>query len=424
MKKIIFFLILLTTSLFAQLGNPSEDSQKNTISNFYIEALNNKSTQPGKSRLDIYIQVPFANIQFVRNENIFTASYTVTLTIFDENKENVIFDQNWVERLKTDSFDEANSPFNSNYAQRSFDLKPGKYNLYCSIEDGDSKKLSFSEAPFNVRAFSDTLEISDALVIDQIIKDKNGEQLIPSVTRIVTTKTTEMPVYFEVYSDKNQTYAFEYTLKDKKENLFFSKTEERTLTAGVNKVFYTFKDMKLILGDIMLGITVKKDGKDIKNYIKLINGRIYGLPVSISNIDDAIDQMMYIAGISTVSFIKNTQDKDEKLKKFFDFWDTKKPFAKSEENQLMKEYYRRVDYSNRHFKGLPAGWKSDMGMVFIMLGPPDIVERQPMPADSNAYEVWSYSRLNRQFVFLDTNGFGSYKLQNTDYDLLNGTDIR
>lgn len=424
MKKVFLYLFVLSSSLFAQIGNPADDAKSFMLPNFYLEALSNKSLQPGKSRLDVYIQVPFSNVQFIRNENTFTASYTVTVTLFDENKENILYDQNWVERLKTDSFEEANSSGNSNYSQRSIDIKPGKYSLYCSVEDLDSKRLSFSEAVVTVRPFSDSLEISDALIIDQIIKDKDAEQLIPNVARIITTRTTELPLYFELYSDKNQTCTIEYTMKDKKENVLYTKTEDKNLIPGVNKIFYTIKDAKFVLGEIYIGILVKKDGKDIKSYIKVISGRIYGLPVSISSIDDAIDQMAYVASGSAISFIKESKDNEEKIKKFFDFWDEKKPFPLADENPFMKEYYKRVDFSNKHFKGMPAGWKSDMGMVYIILGPPDIVERQPMPAESNPYEVWTYSRFNRQYIFYDQNGFGSYRLQNPDYDLLNGAGIR
>lgn len=424
MKKILLALIILSSYTFAQIGNPVEETKNFTMSNFFFEVLSNKGTQPGKSRLDVYIQVPFSNVQFVRGNNTFTAFYTVTLTIFDEGKENIFYDQNWIERLKTENFEEANSPYSSNYSQRSIDLKPGKYTLYCSIEDGDSKKLSFSEALITVRPFTEPLEVSDALLIDQIIKDKDAEQLIPNVSRTVTTDLKEMPIYFEVYSESKQAYKFEFTLKDKKGEIFYSSTEEKTLNAGVNKILQTLKNPKIHLGDIEVGITLKKDSSAVKNYIKIIKGRIAGLPISIDNIDDAIDQMAYITNGDNISFIKNTPNNEEKIKKFFDFWDTKKPFTASEENPIMKEYYKRVDYSNRHFKGTPAGWKSDMGLVYIVLGPPESVERQPMPANSYPYEIWAYPRLNRQYIFYDQNGFGSYKLQNPDYDLLNGAGVR
>jgi GWxTD domain-containing protein len=424
MKKVLFFLILLSRCLSAQIGSQSEESKNFVVPNFYMEALANKSTLAGQTRLDVYLQVPFSNVQFVRKDTLFTASYTLTLTVFDENKENIFYDQNWVEKLQTSDFEEANSPFSANYSQRSIDLKPGKYTLYCSLEDMDSKKLTFSEAPLTVRGFSDTLEISDALLIEQIVKDKEGDQLIPNVSRVITNKTTQVPAYFEVYSDKNQLYTFEYTLKNSKGDTLFIKSEDKNLNKGTNKIDYTFREFKFVLGEIQLGIKIKKEGKDYKNYIKIISGRIAGIPLSINSIDEAIDQMAYIAPSTTINAMRNAPNGEERLKMFFAFWDTKKPSVKSEDNPIMKEYYKRVDYSNRFFKGRPAGWRSDMGMVYIILGPPDMVERQPMPANSRPYEVWSYNHLNKQYVFLDVGGFGSYVLQNPDFDILNGGGLK
>ncbi len=424
MKKILSILILAAGTLFAQIGNPGEDSKSFALPNFYIEALSNKGAKPGLSRLDVYIQVPFSSVQFVRNDSLFTASYTVTLTIFDENKENIFYDQNWVEHLRTNSFEEANSPYSSNYSQRSIELKPGKYSLFCSVEDGDSKKLSINEAVLNVRAFSDSLGISDVLLIDKIIKDKDGDQLVPDVARIITNDTETLPLHYEIYSPDDAKYTIAYTLKDSRDTLLYKNSEEKNLVKGVNLITYTLSNFKMALGELHLGITVLKDGKELKSYIKYLSGRIAGLPASISSVDDAIDEMAYIASGATIKYIKNSATNEEKLKKFFDFWDTKKPLPNSENNPVMKEYYKRVDYANRHFKGTPSGWKSDMGMVYIVLGPPDLVERQPMPAESNPYEVWTYSHLNRQFVFYDATGFGTYRLQNPDYDILNGAGLR
>lgn len=59
-----------------------------------------------------------------------------------------------------------------------------------------------------------------------------------------------------------------------------------------------------------------------------------------------------------------------------------------------------------------------MGMVFILLGSPNNVERHPFDIDSKPYEVWSYYDYNRQVVFLDETGFGDYKLLSNIYDLL------
>ncbi len=49
-------------------------------------------------------------------------------------------------------------------------------------------------------------------------------------------------------------------------------------------------------------------------------------------------------------------------------------------------------------------------MVFIILGPPNNVDRHPFEYDSKPYEVWEYYNLSKNFVFVDETGFGDYRL--------------
>ncbi|MFQ5627528.1 MAG: GWxTD domain-containing protein, partial [bacterium] len=77
------------------------------------------------------------------------------------------------------------------------------------------------------------------------------------------------------------------------------------------------------------------------------------------------------------------------------------------------------------------GWKSDMGMIYIVLGEPNDVERNPFdPVYRTSYtssrpikasEVWHYYHYNRYFVFIDETGFGDFRLSNpvSINDLLN-----
>jgi hypothetical protein len=85
----------------------------------------------------------------------------------------------------------------------------------------------------------------------------------------------------------------------------------------------------------------------------------------------------------------------------------------------MALYYARVDYANKHFTRYREGWRTDMGLVFILLGPPSTVERFPFQIDEKPEEVWQYYDLNYQFVFRDENGFGDYRLLTPLWEVYN-----
>jgi len=84
----------------------------------------------------------------------------------------------------------------------------------------------------------------------------------------------------------------------------------------------------------------------------------------------------------------------------------------------MEEYYRRVDFANANFGTFIEGWKTDRGMVYIVLGPPNDIERHPFEAGSKPYEIWSYYTINREFVFVDYSGFGEYRLVTPFWEVL------
>ena len=108
--------------------------------------------------------------------------------------------------------------------------------------------------------------------------------------------------------------------------------------------------------------------------------------------------------------MKNSKRK-EREKLFRSFWKKRDPTSNGFHNELMEEYYRRVHYANEHFTSFQPGWESDMGMIYILFGAPDDVERINSHSERKVFEVWHYLEINRNFTFVDENGFGDFRLQ-------------
>ncbi len=113
---------------------------------------------------------------------------------------------------------------------------------------------------------------------------------------------------------------------------------------------------------------------------------------------------------------------------FRDFWKQHDPTPLTPENELRDEYYRRVAYTNKKYRSVgEKGWESDRGWVYIILGPPDTIDRNPslnnagLPGKTiKAIQVWSYYQHEMQLIFYDDTGFGRFLLANrqTFYDAL------
>ncbi|MEX0609771.1 MAG: GWxTD domain-containing protein [Balneolaceae bacterium] len=135
------------------------------------------------------------------------------------------------------------------------------------------------------------------------------------------------------------------------------------------------------------------------------------MPASLFNLDVAIDMLKYIVSEDEVKRIKSgsNQEKEEKFRKF---WSSKDPTPETVFNELMAEYYRRIDYAYKEFGSQenPLGHENDQGEVYIKFGPPESKERL-FPAGERVREVWTYN--NRTFVFEASTGFGDYVLVGT-----------
>jgi len=408
MKK-IFIILFLSVSLLAQVENRVEKT--GTLPVFFYDLLIYKSTQPSKTRVDIYIEVPYKVIQFVKSAKGFTAGYSITISIFDEEGERMITERSWNETVNSKDFESTSSLRNYYLSYKTFDLTPGKYSFRCEVTDQDSKKNYVRQEVFDIRDFNYPIAVSDLLLITKQIEVEGKKKMIPNVSRNVASQKDGVNLYFEVYCDTPRSIKVEYQIFDTKENNLFTAAEDKTLEAKINQVDYSIGNTELPMGEYKVVVNLKdKEDNLLASVSKVFYSRWVGMPSSVKDLDKAIEQLVYIAKESEQDDIEDLPTKEERQKKYIDFWKAKDPTPNTEENEVFEEYYRRIEYSNVHFKHYIEGWKTDMGMIYITLGPPNNVERHPFEFDSKPYEVWDYYDINKRFIFVDQTGFGDYRL--------------
>src|SRR5262245_31785853 len=65
------------------------------------------------------------------------------------------------------------------------------------------------------------------------------------------------------------------------------------------------------------------------------------------------------------------------------FWQERDPLPDTEDNELEREFWRRVEVADSHFsQDVKPGWKTERGKVFIMLGPPDNFDHDGLLSDT------------------------------------------
>ena len=105
-----------------------------------------------------------------------------------------------------------------------------------------------------------------------------------------------------------------------------------------------------------------------------------------------LDEVAYIiTPIEREAFLKLESDQHRNL--FIEkFWQVRDPTPGSRANEHKNEHYRRLAYANK-FLGRDtsrAGWRTDRGRIYILLGEPQEIQRFPMGMNTVPIELWFY----------------------------------
>ncbi len=414
MKIIFTFLLLILEFNFtkAQIENATEQNAFNSSPKFYEDLLNFSSGKQNTTRVDVFIEVPYSTVQFVKNDSGFTGGFSVTVSVFDKDKNKLIEEKTWTDKLFVNEFNQTISKNNYSLNLKSFYLTPGKYFIRTAVDDKESKSEYPLEIFFNVRnLLAAPVSLSDIMILEKRTEEQNKNKIIPNVSGNVASLKNGLPVFYELYSISAQKLNISYEVLNKNLKTIFQENQNQFVDSGKTQIFYTLKDSSFSLGLYNLRVVVKNsEDKKLVSIQRPFFSRWVGLPTNVVDLDKAIEQLIYIASTSQINYIKEGKTKEEKLNRYKAFWNTEFSEPNIEENPIFNEYYRRVAYADAHFSQYFAGWKSDRGMVFILLGPPDNVDRHPFDIDAKPYEVWQYYNLNISLIFLDRTGFGDYRL--------------
>lgn len=410
MKKLLLaYLCIYSFLSFAQ----TEDESKNLDNKirYYQDFISFKGNDD-KTRLDFFIKVPYNAVQFVKTGQGFEASYTVTVSIFSEDKSKLITEKIWNEKIIAISFELTTSPDNFNLGSRSFELSPGTYSVKTILLDKDSKNEYTAESTVIVKQFDQYPSLSDIMLISGKNVVDGKSKIIPNVSRNLVSDRDPLDMFYEIYSDTNRNLTIDYEIFNESVQQVYTSSQIVKVKSGKNQIFHNLDSLVLDLGKHLLKVSLKDSTqKVIDTSIKSFTSRWVGVPVYITDLDKAIDQMIYLASPEELSYIRDAETRIEKSKRFVAFWKKQDPNPADEYNPVFNEYYSRVAYANQNFTTYSLdGWKSDRGMVFIILGAPDNIDRHPFEYYAKPYEVWQYYNLNKQFIFMDYSGFGDYRL--------------
>ncbi|HNW60036.1 MAG TPA: GWxTD domain-containing protein [bacterium] len=388
--------------------------QENTGPNFHADLVNTAiDSSSTLSRLTVYIEILFDDLHFVKQGDVFEANYEVAVTLFDKDNDQAD-GAVWKEKVVATNFDMTNKRDHISQCHHAFALDPAHYTVKISVLDLESRQKSERSTAIDLARFDrGELSGSSLLFISSVTQDSTGRLAVrPQISDATKGIIDSTLAFLEVYAaHPPQEVKVKYELLGNATRTKVRRTFTQNLERWNTPLFFKLRTDSLPQDTYLLSVELEGGGASFKTR-KSFFVRWSALPASATDLKTAVEQLRYVATKNEWKRLKKAKGGDALLEEYKAFWLRHDPTPGTEANETMDAFYSRIEFANQRFSVMHMpGWRTDMGLIFIILGSPDDVERDAYPRDMKPYEIWNYYQYNRQFLFFDYTGFGDYRLE-------------
>jgi len=373
-------------------------------------------------------RISYSSLVFIKEGQLFKAKYSITAEASDSTG-NLVLRDIISKEIIVDSYEKTLDENTYSQGLLKIRMPHGTYSVTPLFTDVNASK----EQPvrkITVRTKSDGSGIYDPVLIrskgicDSIFTQiVNFEGQIPFSNDkfdllIPIQDSTVNRINIEVINNNksimnttlDEFFAASLELVDCKDNIQIT---SRTGNNSTRYFIYHYFNRDLTEGKLEIKIskadkaagTVRKSDRSFSTFV-----RWFDKPFSLVNVPFSIRILKYITDEQTVDDLID-KDEEKQYEALTEYWKKMDPTPGSAFNELMKEYYERVDYTIKNFSavGSKNGAETDRGKIFIQFGKPDNINRI-YDDPENTKEVWTYKNPERQFMFTDKTGLGNFIL--------------
>ena len=357
-----------------------------------------------------FLEISNNALQFLKKDGMFEAKYEAGIAILDSDNEKqsseLISDT-----ITAKKFADTTSKVNRKIISTAFVLPLDSYTVTSSLKDLDIKLSGKKEQKIDLKSLINnaSFKIYDPIFIKEL-KGLWGFGLneFPIDSRRVIPTNDTISLYQYVVLNPGEYTLTISVISDKKVQWKDSINASANSNVIEHLINIPLKGVDKRDLSIKVSVTQNNNTSSRAFPFKIKNTMLFD---GIDNIDTALVQMSYILTSDEKKELKNLRQ-SEKEKFFRKVWAKRDPVAQTKVNELMVEYYTRVGFAEENFsRGTSGGWKSDMGMVYILFGKPDDMVRSMNMQGSYNYETWYYFKINEEITFIDEYGFGDYRLR-------------
>ncbi len=172
-------------------------------------------------------------------------------------------------------------------------------------------------------------------------------------------------------------------------------SQERILREETGTITIEYRTARPARGNYRFQVElVEEDGDDAFMYKARDFASMSENFPNIKSYRELAKPLVYLMRRSEYRDLMETESRDTLKHKIDRFW-LSNIGNKEEASRVIEKYYERVEEANKQFSNFKEGWMTDMGMVYILFGPPWYVERS---LDTMVW-IYGYNRSDPRRVF-------------------------
>lgn len=361
----------------------------------------------GRPALGLSVSLPYSELRWVKLQGGYAAGVEITAT-FEPRSLSRVFGDLWERRVAVPTFAMTHASGAVLFERRNFSVPPGRYTVRVGVRDVGTSEGSFATDQIEVPDYS-RMPIGFA-ELELGLVDSTGA-FAPVPTRRFGIDVPGLAARVTLFDRRGgswpRTYPIQYQLKDLNGEAVITRSQDITIARSGEPVIVGPTRTALFVGAYSFEVELS-EGRSRWQAERSFEVEESGPPRG-REFERMLEPLSYIASAEEISRLRQLGF-EQQVAGWEEFWRHRDPTPDTPRNEAMIEFFRRVRYAERNFQGYGPGWRSDMGRIYIKLGPPDQVESRPATVQSPQIEIWYYGQPYRRIAFADREGFGRYTL--------------
>lgn len=438
MSKLVFLVIstlLICTEIFAQSPEFYNEIDYNSSKLFFNYEVFHKPTLDKKNIIEIITKTDYKRLVFVEFENEFRATVDITIE-FKNRRKRVMASESWTEIIRTKELPQLSNKELYHIAKKEIEVPKGKYSLVIEFEEKNSERSYTSKSAIEIKnKRKGDFSLSNIIIVENLkLENDNIVDYTPSVLdQIQLDNNSTYYTYLELLSSEpNNVFNVEVELKyfylRKSESIIATSFDLRPIENKL-PIIFNITDNKLRSGRYNIKYIITSSNGFKKEISKEFFISMFGEPKNEQDLDFSLNLMKKVFNVvkfkgirfrdreiwnTRIAFARTDSIKiykspyPLKLRIYNSIWKSLDPTPSTDLNEARRVFLRRVVYSNEYFGTSQEGWKTDMGMLFIIFGAPDKITRVDTGDRANdrrrySYPIqyWEYIQNGLIFQFVD-----------------------